>query len=532
MTSAQRTALTLVVLLAASGTALAAPYKRAAYLTVNLANGPITPIDAINPWVGALLDATYRDIFISTLRSSYDEVKICKSSDEGASCGMDFVDDIKDLTARYEAVDLFTGVHGNKTGIYWEDDYFSLGMIPSAKKDWRQRHRLRLAAQLNCFGSYLLDGWLDLGFDVGFGSKELDQLGTLYWPYFMMLYQRKRCIIGGGDCSRSVREAIDAAWAPVAWLNPITQLVSRIIWPEGNQYEIDSTPVLAGMGELKVTSYKGIYNQCNDHGDAHGFMTNQDTCCMAGETCEDTCEPGQPCTETTFGCNGAEAAPVKPVNTAKCTGTQSFENKCATGKDCPGSGLCLATPTGRRCATACKDDKGCFAGDRCEPAVDQDGEPAGNFCVTPRRPEDIACICQELQKSGCGATSNCSGFAALEPLSMTGAGQSTQVTTNSTAADETVVFATGEPINWLARCGCKVSLELAQCWCGHEAAPEPEPAGGCNITGATDATPPLALLLLALLAPLRRRPRAAPPSRNHRAAPPSRNQRNLSAAAP
>ena len=477
------TALSLALCLAQAPDAAAqGSYRRAAYLMVW--NG-----GSFGGATGAsIVESIMVDLYLGSMRRSYHRVHYCK----GSQCTRDQVlKDLGQLQQQYEAVDFFLATHGLKD----PEPLFSVE--PNAtitatdllklRDTWHRRHRLRAVMGMNCDGATLLPTWIKLGFDVGMGSKQLNGVGWANVPLFMKLFRQRDCLFGG-DCSRTFGQAMDLAWRLTSWMEPISLAMSKA----GGQLDgypdsrVDSTPIYAGDRSIRVTTYKGVYNACNGEGDAHGFITPKDRCCLPGQTCDGY----------TYSCNGFRFAATDSIDSKLCTGGYSPTTQCTTGADCSGAGLCLVDEAGMRCARGCTADTDCYSSERCLVTIDADGRQAGRYCAATLSTAQRACVCKNMLASGCGQQSQpgaqtCSTETTLGSVGQPGAG----------TRDKTLRFAVQAQTQWLSACGCPVSTDSAAQMCCAPALPGDQTQAGCNGASVSGVPGPRAWIpLLALLA--------------------------------
>lgn len=469
-----------LAVLAAGGTAEAQGYRTAAYLMAW--NGGSSGGAAM----GAVLESVMVDIFLSEMGTSYDHVVTCK----GADCTQDrILDGVEELLGEYQAVDLYLTTHGTNEMFSVESGVVMSGELAAKRTTWDRRHRLRAVYQMNCYGASMNDDFLNLGFDVAMGTREVNTVGWIHLPLFLRFWKHQPCLFGG-DCSRSFGDAVAMARGPASFVQVFADVFTELFQHIPAQ-DLDSTPVVDGDGSIRVTQLDGIYNACNGHGDAYGFLTPRDVCCLPGETCE----------RQTYACDGA-GPPVEPVDAALCPGPgggADFALDCTTGADCP-SGLCLSGGAGMRCAVPCVADAGCAADERCVETTDGQGTARGRFCDRPASREALACQCAALLEAGCApaeGSAECLGRNDLECANAP-----------PPNLDLTILSPAAPPPNLLAVCGCPVSPELAAAWCDFDAAPPAGGTGGCAVAGArADGAAAPAALLLALVALLSRRRR-------------------------
>lgn len=482
----------LASLLVASHAAGQTTYRRAAYLMCW--NGGAFGGDT----GGAIVESIMVDIFIRNLRGSYDKLHYCK----GKQCTKaQVLKDLEDLQNTYEAVDFYLATHGIKDPtprISVEPNYSSITRqdFLDKKQTWHRRHRLRSVMGMHCDGSFMLPTWTELGFDVGMGSKQINAAGWANVPLFMSFYRQRRCLFGG-DCSRTFGQAMDLAWRLSAWLDPINKSLNTI---SGNKMlhglpssRLDSTPVYAGDTEVRITTFKGVYNACNNRGDAHAFITPKDTCCLPGQTCDGY----------TYSCSGVSSTTTEKIPTDLCTATGasgfSPDNECTTGSDCS-SGLCLVDQGGLRCARLCGGSSDCYKGEACTATVDADGKSSGTYCARSLNKTERSCICKNLLAASCGLAG-----ASEEQLTC-----STEVSATGTPGqgkkDLSMRFAIQNQTDWMAACGCEVSPSVAEKMCCKPPIPN-DPALGCSVAAggsAGGAGGALLLLVLGLLFQRRR----------------------------
>ena len=485
------TALILLVALTATDAAGQTTYRRAAYLMCW--NGGAFGGDA----GGAIVESIMVDIFIRNLRGSYDKLHYCK----GKQCTKaQVLKDLEDLQNSHEAVDFYLATHGIKDPtprISVEPNYSSITSqdFLDKKQTWHRRHRLRAVMGMHCDGSFMLPTWTSLGFDVGMGSKQINAAGWANVPLFMRFFRQRRCLFGG-DCSRTFRQAMDLAWSLSAWLDPINRALNTI---SGNKMlygmpssRLDSTPVYAGDTTVRITSYKGVYNACNNNGDAHAFITPKDTCCLPGQTCDGF----------TYSCNGfrTTVTPKIPTDLCTATGASGFspDNECNTGSDCS-SGLCLLDEGGLRCARTCGGTSDCYSGEACVATVDADGKSRGKYCARSLTKTEQSCICKNLLAGSCGLAG-----AGADQLTC-----STEISAAGTPGqgkkDLTMRFAIQNQTDWIASCGCEVSPSIAEKMCCTPPVPD---NAGCSVAAGAEGSGWLMVLALLglLLARRRRRP--------------------------
>jgi len=445
---------------AGAGPAQAQGYRSAAYLMAW--NGGSTG----GPAMGAVLESVMVDIFLSEMGTSYDQLVTCK----GADCTQDrILDGLEALQGEYQAVDLYLTTHGTNEMFSVQSGVVLSGELAAKKRTWDRRHRLRAVYQMNCYGESLNDDFLDLGFDVTMGTREVNTVGWIHLPLFLTFWKHQPCLLGG-DCSRAFGDAVAMARGPASFVQIFADVFTEL-FQHIPADDLDSTPVVDGDRSVRVTQLEGIYNACNDHGDAYGFLTPSDRCCLPGETCD----------QQTYACDGA-GPPVEPVDAAECPGPGAgdFALECTTGADCP-SGLCLSGGAGMRCAEPCVADAGCAAGEQCVDAIDSQGTNRGRFCDRPPSREAIACQCSALLEGGCApaeGSAECLGENDAECASAPPPG-----------LDPTILTPAAPPPNLLALCGCPVSPELAAAWCDFDATPPARGSGGCTVVGAVGPGP-------------------------------------------
>ena len=492
----RRASVTLIAVLLL--TALAVPaeaqtYRRAAYLLCW--NGGSFGGDV----GGTIVESIMVDIFIRNLSRSYDKLHYCK----GKQCTRARVfKDLEDLQNDYEAVDFFLATHGIKDPtprISVEPNYSSItGQDFLAKKQtWHRRHRLRAVMGMHCDGASMLPAWTGLGFDVGMGSRQINMAGWAYVPLFSRLFRQRRCLFGG-DCSRTFGQAMDLAWRLTRWMDPVEKALNTITGGAMAQgmpnSRLDSTPVYAGDTDVRITTYRGVYNACNGKGDAHAFITPKDSCCLPGQTCDGF----------TYSCRGFRSNTASDTISADlCTtvgpGGFSPDSECTTGSDCS-SGLCLVDEGGARCARTCSGQLGCYLGEVCAPAMDADGRQRGSYCARFLTKVERACICKSLKAATCGL-----GADVTNPTCNTEVGpQSMQP--DAVKKDLTMRYALQRQTDWMAACGCEISPSVAEKMCCTPPMPQEQ---GCSVAGSGGAGW-LALALLGLVV-LQRRRRAPGP---------------------
>ena len=498
------TAILLAAALVTGPAAAQSTYKRAAYLLCW--NGGSFGGDT----GGAIVESIMVDIFIRSLRGSYDKLHYCK----GKQCtGAQVLKDLDDLQRSHEAVDFYLATHGIKDPtprISVEPNFSSITRqdFLDKKQTWHRRHRLRAVMGMHCDGSFMLPTWTELGFDVAMGTRQINSAGWANVPLFMKFFRQRRCLFGG-DCSRTFRQAMDLAWQLSAWIDPIYKSLNTI---SGNQMaygypssRLDSTPVYAGDTDLRITSYRGVYNACNGQGDAHGFITPGDTCCLPGQTCDGF----------TYSCNGLASTTAQQIPTDLCTasGASGFspDNECHTGSDCA-SKLCLVDEGGLRCARSCGGASDCYPGEACLGTVDANGKDSGKYCARSLTKTERSCICKNLKAASCGlAETSADPLTCSTDVSAAGApGQGQK--------DLTLRFAVQNQTDWMSACGCEVSPAIAEKICCTP--PLPREAAGCSLApgaGSTAGTGSALVLVLVLICLLRRRQRrlSRPPPQTH-----------------
>ncbi|MBN2499038.1 MAG: hypothetical protein JXR96_30895 [Deltaproteobacteria bacterium] len=454
--------------------------------------------------LGSALEAVMIAIMVTELHASYDHLAYCK----GADCTEKrILGDLHALTEEHQVVDLYLATHGYDDHIMVEGGSIGGEDLEALKGDWHRRHRLRAVMGMNCHGATMLESWLDFGFDVGAGSKEIDVVGWIYVPLFMSFW-KKRCCAGGlellpglgqlscfagtGDCSFTFEQAMALAWMPSGVLEDLIVFVAGLLGTDTGEW--DSQPETAGDGSIRITTSCGIFNACNDRGDAYGFMLADNSCCLPGETCG----------EQHFGCQGPEESPGG-VEPGTCPDPRPVpENECAGSDDCGGF-LCVASAGGTRCAVPCTQDLECGQGGRCAETIDPGGISRGRFCAVEATAEQIACMCEDIQAAGCGTAEQGSGSSSggmgeawMEEMTRyldQGGGQP--------STPEGLVFATGETMDWYATCGCPMDPDQALESCGL-VNPCAQPQTGCSTAGGPGSLAAL-LGLLIVSARFRRR---------------------------